>query len=53
MYEHDSAYHRIHVTDEGGVRILRFEHNHQSSMPLDEPFSTDIAYVDYLHISSR
>ena len=51
MYEHDSAYHRIHVTDENGVRILRFEHNHQSSMRLDDPFATDIDYVGYLHLT--
>jgi spermidine synthase len=51
MYEHDSRYHRIHVTDDDGSRILRFEHNHQSSMRLDDPFATDIAYVDYLHIA--
>ncbi len=51
MYEHDSAYHRLRVTDNDGVRLLKFEHNHQSSMRLDDPFETDIEYVGYLHLT--
>ena len=51
MYEHDSAYHRLVVTDDNGVRRLRFERNHQSSMRLDDPFETDIEYVGYLHLT--
>ena len=51
MYEHDSAYHRLVVTDNDGVRLLRFERNHQSSMRLDDPFETDIEYVGYLHLT--
>lgn len=51
MPEFDSAYHRLHVTDNDGVRLLRFERNHQSSMRIDDPFETDILYVGYLHIT--
>ncbi|MDO8964425.1 MAG: fused MFS/spermidine synthase [Coriobacteriia bacterium] len=51
MYTHDSPHHRIHVTDEDGVRILRFERNHQSSMHLDDPFETDFDYPGYLHLT--
>lgn len=51
MYSADTRYHRIHVTDENGVRSLRFEHNRQSSMYLDDPFETDIEYCGYLHLT--
>ena len=51
MYEHRSAYHRLRVTDSNGVRSLIFEHNHQSSMHLDNPFESDIEYVGYLHLT--
>jgi len=50
-YESDSPFHRLHVTDNDGVRLLRFERNHQSSMRLDDPFETDIEYVGYLHLT--
>jgi len=51
MYTHDSPYHRIHVSDANGVRSLRFEHNRQSSMYLDDPFETDIDYCGYMHLT--
>lgn len=51
MYEHDSPYHRIRVIDKDGVRLMRFERNQQSSMRLDDPFESDIEYVDYLHLT--
>lgn len=51
MPEFDSAFHRIHVTDNDGVRLMRFERNHQSNMRLDDPFETDIEYVGYLHLT--
>lgn len=41
----------IRVTDEGGVRTLRFDRAHQSSMRLDDPFETDFAYPAYLHLT--
>ena len=51
MYEHTSAFHRLKVTDNDGVRLLKFERNQQSSMRLDDPFETDIEYVGYFHIA--
>ena len=51
MYTHDSPHHRLRVTDNQGVRLLKFERNHQSSMHLDDPFETDIEYVGYLHLT--
>jgi predicted membrane-bound spermidine synthase len=51
MPEFDSPFHRLRVTDNGVWRLLKFERNHQSSMALDDPFETDIEYVDYLHLA--
>jgi len=50
MPDIDSAFHRLSVTDDNGVRLLKFERNQQSSMRLDDPFETDISYVGYLHL---
>jgi len=50
MHERTSAYHRLRVTENGAWRLLKFERNHQSSMALDDPFETDIEYVNYLHL---
>jgi spermidine synthase len=50
-YECDSAYHHITVTDDTGVRMLRFERNQQSSMLLDDVFETTIEYCGYLHLA--
>jgi len=50
-YECQSAYHRIRVTDNEGVRLLRFERNRQSSMHLNDPFETDMEYPGYLHLT--
>ena len=51
MYEHESDFHRLKVTDDGAWRVLKFERNQQSSMALDDPFDSDIEYVAYLHLS--
>lgn len=48
--EHDTAFHRVRITDNDGIRMMRFERNRQSSMYLDDPFETDIEYVGYLHL---
>ncbi len=50
MPDFDSSFHRLSVTDDRGVRLLKFERNQQSSMRLDDPFETDIEYVGYLHL---
>ena len=51
MYEHTSAFHRLRVTDDNGVRLLKFERNQQSSMRLDDPFESPIEYVRYFHLA--
>ncbi len=51
MPDFDSPYHRLTVTDNEGVRLLKFERNQQSSMLIDDPFETTIEYVGYLHIT--
>ncbi len=51
MPDFDSAYHRLRITENNGVRQLKFERNQQSSMRLDDPFETDIEYVGYLHLT--
>ncbi len=51
MYEYQSAYHRLRVTDNNGVRLLQFERNRQSTMLLEDPFETTIEYVGYLHLT--
>lgn len=50
-YDFDSRYHRMTVTDNAGVRLLKFERNQQSSMRIDDPYETDIEYVGYLHLA--
>lgn len=49
MPEFDSRFHRLSVNDNDGIRTLKFEHNQQSSMRLDDPYDTHIEYVGYLH----
>lgn len=51
LYESESRYHRLRVTDNDGVRLLRFERNRQSSMLLADPFETDFEYPGYLHLT--
>lgn len=51
IFELDTAFHRLRVTDNEGIRLLRFERNRQSSMYLEDPFETDFEYPGYLHLS--
>lgn len=41
----------MYVSDDCGVRSLRFEHNRQSSMYVADPFETDIDYCGCLHLT--
>lgn len=50
MIEHDTPYHRVRITDNDGIRLLRFERNRQSTMFLNDPFETDCEYCSYLHL---
>lgn len=49
-FQKDTVYHRITVTDEGGVRFLKLDAYWQSGMDLADPHRTVFAYSDYLHM---
>jgi len=49
VYEEQTPYHQLRVTEDKGMRRLKFERNLQSSMRLDDPFETDIEYINCLH----
>jgi len=49
-FERDTVYHRITVTDEGGIRYLRLDAYWQSGLDLADPRRTVFAYADYLHL---
>ncbi len=49
VYRKTTRFHRMTVTEDGNVRVLRFERNPQSSMFLDDPYEGDIEYPDYFH----
>ncbi|HET6351059.1 MAG TPA: fused MFS/spermidine synthase [Coriobacteriia bacterium] len=48
--EINTPFHLLRITDNDGVRLLRFERNRQSSMYIDDPFETDFEYPGYLHL---
>jgi len=50
VFQRDTVYHRISVSDEGRVRYLRLDNYWQSAIDLDEPTRTVFAYSDYLHL---
>lgn len=49
-FERDTVYHKISVSDEGGVRYLRLDAYWQSGLDLADPRRTVFAYSDYLHL---
>lgn len=50
QYERDTVYHRITVSDEGGVRFLKLDNYWQSALDLSDPRRTVFAYTDYMHL---
>jgi spermidine synthase len=49
IYEYDSVYHHIRVTQDGSIRGLRFDNNHfQSLMDVNRPYSGHFQYIDLL-----
>ncbi len=48
-YARDTVYHRITVSDEGGVRYLKLDNYWQSAMDLVDPRRTVFRYADYMH----
>ncbi|MBI3328305.1 MAG: fused MFS/spermidine synthase, partial [Nitrospinae bacterium] len=51
LYEKDSLYHRILVTEEGGVRYIRFDRLRQSALDLKDPDRMVFLYTQYLHLA--
>ncbi|GBD30186.1 Polyamine aminopropyltransferase [bacterium HR32] len=49
-YAKDTVYHRITVSDEGGVRYLKLDNYWQSAMDLQQPRRTVFRYADYMHV---
>ncbi len=50
LFQKDTQYHRISVTEDSSERHLRFDRSHQSAMDLADPYSSGIRYPDYLHL---
>jgi spermidine synthase len=50
IFQRDTVYHRISVSDEGRIRYLRLDNYWQSAIDLEEPGRTVFAYSDYLHV---
>lgn len=50
LYEHDSFYHHIVVSDNDDTRTLRFDDGVQSAMSIRNPLESRTAYTNYLHL---
>jgi len=50
VYEHDSFYHHIVVSDLDDTRTLRFDDTPQSLMSLRDPVESHSSYTGYLHL---
>jgi spermidine synthase len=51
LYEKDSLYHHIIVTDDDGMRTLRFDRLRQSALDLKDPNRMVFHYTQYLHLA--
>lgn len=51
LYEKDSQYHHIVVTEDGGERTMRFDRLRQSALDLKDPDRMVFEYTRYLHVA--
>ncbi len=51
LFQRDTQYHRISVTEDESSRHLRFDSSHQSAISLDDPYVSRILYPDYMHLA--
>jgi spermidine synthase len=51
LFQEDTQYHRITVTEDETARHLRFDRSHQSAIDLDDEYASHIRYPDYFHLS--
>jgi len=50
LFEADSVYHHIVVTEDNQARYLRFDRSFQSGMMLADPFESPFLYAAYAHL---
>ncbi len=50
IYEADSVYHHIVVSEDGSARYLRFDRSYQSGMYLADPYDSPFLYAAYVHL---
>ncbi|HEX9093801.1 MAG TPA: fused MFS/spermidine synthase [Coriobacteriia bacterium] len=51
LFREDTQYHRITVTEAGGVRRMRFDKSNQSAILVSDPFTSSIRYPDYMQLA--
>jgi spermidine synthase len=51
LYEKDSLYHHIIVTEDNSMRTLRFDRLRQSALDLNDPDRMVFQYTQYLHLA--
>ena len=51
LYETDSLYHHLIVTEDNGIRYLRFDRLRQSALDLNDPDRMVFEYTRYLHLA--
>lgn len=50
LYERDTLYNHVQVTQYGSVRYLRFDNSLQSAVDLDDPLHMVFPYTSFLHL---
>ncbi len=51
IFEKDSAYHRIRISEDSSYRYLRFDRSLQGGMLLRDPQVSPLRYTDYVHLA--
>lgn len=51
IYQRDTAYHRVFVTQNDHYRFLRFDRTWQSSMDIQDPYQSKFTYPDYFQLA--
>ncbi|MDH4139194.1 MAG: fused MFS/spermidine synthase, partial [Coriobacteriia bacterium] len=51
LFQADTQYHRVTVTEDASTRHLRFDRSHQSAIDLADGYTSRILYPDYMHLA--
>lgn len=51
LFERDTEYHHVLVTESDGVRTLQFNRSRQTAVSVDDPTVSRLRYTDYLHLA--